>query len=179
MKKRILFASCALLGGAAQAQLTIDDQLTPQQLVQDVLLGAGVTVSNISFNGVLNPVGVQPGSASFTATNSNLGLSAGVLLTSGVTQGVAGPASFFARGTTSTGRDPDLVTLANPNTHDRAVLEFDCVPQGDSVKFRYVFGSEEYPEYVCTNFNDAFGFFLSGPGINGTFTNGAVNIARV
>ncbi|MFM8665245.1 MAG: hypothetical protein ACKOE3_03595, partial [Betaproteobacteria bacterium] len=35
-------------------------------LVEDVLLGGGVTVSNITFNGVPSPVGAQPGSASFT-----------------------------------------------------------------------------------------------------------------
>lgn len=179
--KRILSIGLVLLGsGAGQAQITVDNTLTPQQLVQDVLLGTGVVVSNISFNGVLNPVGVQPGSASFVETGpTNLGLPAGVLLTSGVTTGVAGPASFFASGTNTSGSDPDLVTLANQNINDRAVLEFDFVPEGDTVKFRYVFGSEEYPEYVCTNFNDAFGFFLSGPGIAGPFQNGAINIARV
>ncbi|MFN6115212.1 MAG: choice-of-anchor L domain-containing protein, partial [Flavobacteriales bacterium] len=57
-----------------------------------------------------------------------------------------------------------------------AVLEFDFVTTGDSIKFRYVFGSEEYPEFVCS-FNDAFGFFLSGPGITGPYTNSAINIA--
>lgn len=180
MKTRIIVTGAAgILLGAAQAQLAIDQSLTPTQLVQNVLLGSGVTVSNVSFNGVLNPATAQPGSGSFTATGSNLGLSAGVLLTSGEVQQVAGAASYFASGFNSTGSDPDLAILANQTINDRAVLEFDFVPVGDTVKFRYVFGSEEYPEYVCTTFNDAFGFFLSGPGIAGPFQNGAINIARV
>jgi hypothetical protein len=53
-------------------------------------------------------------------------------------------------------------------TFNAAVLEFDFVPLSDTVQFRYVFGSEEYPEYVSTPFNDVFGFFISGPGISGT-----------
>lgn len=164
---------------AAQGQLVINQGLTPTQLVQDVLLGSGVTVSNVSFNGVLSPATAQPGSGSFTASGTNLGLSGGVLLTSGEVQQVAGPASYFASGQNSTGSDPDLALLANQIINDRAVLEFDFVPVGDTVKFRYVFGSEEYPEYACTNFNDAFGFFLSGPGISGPFQNGAINIALI
>jgi len=180
MQKRIIILAAAGLAlSAGKAQLVIDQNLPPIQLVQDVLLGSGVTVSNVTFNGVLNPAGAQPGSGSFTATGSNLGLTAGVLLTSGEVQPVAGPASYFASGFNSTGSDPDLATLANQTINDRAVLEFDFVPVGDTVKFRYVFGSEEYPEYACTNFNDAFGFFLSGPGITGPFQNNAINIARI
>jgi hypothetical protein len=41
------------------------------------------------------------------------------------------------------------------------------VPQGDTLLFNFAFGSEEYPTYVGTQYNDAFGIFLSGPGISG------------
>jgi gliding motility-associated-like protein len=58
-------------------------------------------------------------------------------------------------------------------------LEFDFIPSGDTISFRYIFGSEEYPEFVNAGYNDAFGFFLSGPGISGPYSNGSVNIALV
>ena len=41
-----------------------------------------------------------------------------------------------------------------------AYLEFDVVPTCNTLLIRFVFGSEEYPEYVNSSFNDAFGFFV-------------------
>ena len=37
----------------------------------------------------------------------------------------------------------------------------------DEINFEYVFGSEEYPNFVGTGFNDIFAFLVSGPGIPG------------
>jgi gliding motility-associated-like protein len=179
--KRYSLIGLALLGSSAmQAQLVVNNTLTPMQLVQDVLLGSGVTISNVSYNGVLDPQTPIIGSGSFTETGTNLGLPAGVILSSGMADAAAGPATNFASNPNGTGSDPDLFQLSNNNTiNDRAVLEFDFIPVGDTVRFRFVFGSEEYPEFVCSGFNDAFGFFLSGPGISGAFTNGAENLALV
>src|SRR5205823_743581 len=50
------------------------------------------------------------------------------------------------------------------STYDACILEFDFKPAGDTVKFNYVFGSEEYTSFTCSSFNDVFGFFISGPG---------------
>ncbi|HNY02333.1 MAG TPA: choice-of-anchor L domain-containing protein, partial [Bacteroidales bacterium] len=155
--------------------------LTPEQLIQNYLVGAGVTVSNVTFNGASttitsNQVGTF--SAAGTAT-TQLGLSGGILMTSGKASIAIGPNNTGSAGFQVLGPgDPDLTTLSGSTTYDKAVIEFDFVPQFDTVRFRYVFGSEEFFEY-CNQFNDAFGFFLSGPGITGTFTNNAVNIARM
>ena len=65
------------------------------------------------------------------------------------------------------------------NIYSKSVLEFDFVSLNDMISFRYVFASEEYERWACSLFNDAFGFLLSGPGINGPFTNNAVNIALI
>lgn len=178
MKARILLLTSALLGLEASAQLVVNTAQTPAQLVQDVLLGNGVQAFNIRYNGVLSPGTNQVGSGSFTATGTNLGIASGLILSSGEVSNAAGPASDFSGDFNGTGSDPDLVSISGGVINDRAVLEFDFIPTGDSLKFRYVFASEEYPEFVCS-YNDAFGFFLSGPGISGPYSGGAINIALV
>ena len=79
----------------------------------------------------------------------------------------------------------DLAVLADAQGYYNAtILEFDFVTVHTSVTFRYVFGSEEYnngvdSNYQCTEFNDKFGFLISGPGISGGqgFSNDARNMA--
>lgn len=68
--------------------------------------------------------------------------------------------------------DADLnEILGGGLTYDECVLEFDfkCNPDSSvasqQVKFNYVFGSEEYYEYVSSDFNDAFAFLLNGENI--------------
>lgn len=171
-------SGCLLFVGAARAQLAVQNNLTPNELVNTILAGQGVTVSNVTFNGQpANTINDQIGS--FNGTSSNLGLATGVVLATGQVPLVVGPnmnpsltvPPAFPVNTP----DPDLAFI---ETMQRcvAVLEFDFIPTGDSISFRFVFGSEEYPEYVCSQFNDVFGFFLSGPGISGSFTNNAINL---
>lgn len=183
----IALVAC-MLGGQANAQLVVNATLTPEQLIQNVLLGGGVTASNITFNGApATNLSVQ--AASFTGpAGSNLELISGVILSTGwaasdpanFTFGANGDVMDFASNSiTGTYSDADLEDLSGQEIDDAAVLEFDFVPIGDSIKFRYVFGSEEYPSFTCSDYNDAFGFFISGPGISGPFTGGARNIALV
>lgn len=183
MNIRILLSSVGVAAclGAAHGQLVVGNTLTPQQLVQDVLLGSGVTVSNITFNGGPGTT-VNEQAGTFDGTNTNIGIPNGVILATGSVNVALGPnnspSATLGGGNFGAG-DPDLTMLAGVATNDRAVLEFDFVPSGDSISFRFVFASEEYPEYVCGSVNDAFGFFLSGPGIVGPFQNNAVNLAVV
>jgi len=164
----VLFASVNI-----KAQLTTTQTLTPQQLVQNVLLGNGVTASNITYTG--DPLQI----AQFFATAStNLGIPSGIFLSTGHAStananGPQGPNNSGSTGTNWVGAgDPLLDAVSGVFTFDAAVLEFDFIPNGDSLKFRYCFGSEEYPEYVNAGVNDAFAFFLSGPNpAGGNFVN--------
>lgn len=157
----------------ASAQLNVSTVMSPQQLVEDVLLGSGVVATNITYTGDASSRG------SFTTGTTNLGLAAGVVLSTGDVLTIPGSGSSAVGGGLQGGSDPDLVQLSGQTINSAAILEFDFVPTGDSLKFNFVFASEEYPDYVCSQYNDAFGFFLSGPGLNGPFTNNAVNVAVV
>jgi len=158
------------------AQLVCNPNLTPTQAVQDVLLGAGVQAFNITFDGNFDQIGT------FDCNNCGIGLESGVILATGsvgVAQGPNNSGSATIGGGNFGASDPDLDFLSTFFTNDAAILEFDFIPNGDSISFQYTFGSEEYNEYVCGSVNDAFGFFLSGPGINGPYQNNAINLAQV
>lgn len=178
MKKHLLFILTFLVvSSGLMAQITVNTNANAANLAQR-LIGSGVNISNP----VLNCPALASGD--FTVTASNLNLDSGIVLTSGVAattplaQGMNGPASGPSTSNTAPG-DPDLTILAGQTTNDACILEFDFETTGDSVKFNYVFGSSEYPSFTCTNFNDVFGFFVSGPGIAGPYSNGAINIATV
>ncbi len=174
-------ASLAVVCNLSYGQLQVNTGMTPVELVEQVLVGSCVEVSNISYNGVLNPTNYPDGIAGFANGGAtNLGLGEGIILSSGPPGLIANPASTQQSGQNSPNNttDPDLQVITGGNINDAAILEFDFVPNGDSISFRFVFGSEEYPEFVCS-FNDAFGFFLSGPGISGPYTNNAINIALI
>lgn len=143
---------------------------SPTSLVQNVLLGPGVTVSNIMYNGAPSAI------SSFSATGTNLGITSGIVMTTGTTfdngTGPHGPNNSSNSGVDNGYGGSGLLSsiIGGTQTFNAATLEFDFVPYSDTVRFRYVFGSEEYPEYAPPNnssYNDVFGFFISGPGIAG------------
>jgi gliding motility-associated-like protein len=169
--------------GETFGQLTVNNTATPTELVEQILVGQGIAVSNVTFNGVL-AAGVHDQIGSFNGSASALGLGNGVLLATGRVPVVTGPntdmSASLPPAVSNSQADPDLLQISSTSLlRDQAILEFDFIPLGDSVSFRFVFGSEEYPEFVCSQWNDVFAFFLSGPGLSGPFSNGAVNLALV
>ena len=182
-----VFVSLSLM--VFSQSVVVSNTQTPTQLVNNVLLGMGVTASNITING--NPVtanAVQGNVASFTNTNPTFPISSGLLLTTGNSIAAQGPNNSTSLSnnlpaTASVATDPHLNILAAGTVTNGVVLEFDFIPTGDTLNFRYIFGSEEYPEFSPSTFNDAFGLFLWGPGITGPYAlagyaNGA-NIATI
>jgi hypothetical protein len=171
------------------SQIIVEDNLyNPYQLVANSILGSGVTISNVKFNGVLQTATgpVRDQVSSFTGgLSSNISFNKGVILTTGKTT----VAQISATNTQVPGRsivsatpqvgDVDLQTLVTQTVRNAAVLEFDFTPTSTIIEFQYVFASEEYPEFSCDTYNDVFAIIISGPGINGPLTNNGLNVAVI
>jgi len=176
------------------AQIIIDNTApydNPTWLVNNVLLGGGITTSNHSYQGDSVQIGW------FDASNTNLGIDSGIVMATGDIYALDPLVGGGFPLLTNLITDPDLLAVANTvpgmigqtftvsSINDVAVLEFDFIPTSDSLRFRYVFGSQEYFGFENTQYNDVFGFFLSGPGIAGPWTapaihpNGSINLAVV
>ncbi len=171
----ILTLSSLLFGQKIHATdtLHVTSNITPVELVQQVLIGGGIFSSNITYTGA------DISRGKFWGGPGNVGIRDGVLLTSGSVNIALGPNNSGGAGqSVNLPGDPDLTMIANVTTYDACVLEFDFIPQSKVVSFRYVFASEEYHEYI-DQYNDAFGFFISGPGISGPYSNNSKNIALI
>ncbi|MGH2667435.1 choice-of-anchor L domain-containing protein [Flavobacterium sp.] len=184
--KIFLFLFLFFTGSLLQAQLIVGATKTPIQLVEDILVGSGVSPVNIKFNGSFSSAGIIKDQIAEFSTNfnqTNLGLSNGILLTTGKADLALGPNNSSSKSilpAVSYQGDADLALLTTQQIANVAVLEFDFVATGTTLNFQYVFASEEYPEYVNNSaYSDVFGFFISGPGITGVFSGNAKNIAAV
>lgn len=141
------------------------------------LVGNNVTVSNATFSGV----GTQL--AGFTNGQYKVGFANGILLATGNAafagqMATSNPGDAIPVGSTNFDADLNMINgIGNPRSS--AILEFDFMTTNNSISFDYVFASEEYTDYVGSNYNDAFGFFISGPGISGPFSNNSINIATI
>ena len=159
----IVLCTCGR-GYFAKAQIYVQPDQAANALAKK-LAGQGVTISNAT----LNCAGQASGF--FNVVSSNIGLDSGVVLTTGLAAtttsayGVNGLSGYLASNDNSFPGDGALNVLAGQPTVDACDLEFDVIPNGDSIKFKYVFSSEEYKNAVCGPYNDAFAFFISGPGI--------------
>lgn len=150
-----------------------------QHLIENVLVGPGVTTFNWTYVGAPAQVGF------FSNGFTSIGIDSGIVMSSGNIANIPGNVAGIISTPYNGPGDADLFQVATSiipgiqQIRDRAIIEFDFVAPTDTVQFEYVFASEEWPNYIGSTFNDAFGFFVSGPGITGPFSNNAINVAAV
>lgn len=173
-KSIILF--CLPLFAIGQITITPTDNqdFTPQKIIENVFLGEGVEITNINFEGIETSLGV------FENGKSTIGIDRGFVLSTGnvsvIPQNAEETADFNVP--MANAEDDDLEALAGINITDVIKYEITFIPNSDTLRFKYVFASDEYPRAVCSITNDAFGFFINGPNPDGgIYTN--KNIALV
>jgi gliding motility-associated-like protein len=168
MKSIGLVVVAIFLAFFAQAQLTLNGNQTATALAQ-TLAGPGVSVSGAFLKCDSNANAIF---STIPPASTNLGISDGIVLTSGSAYNWTDPFGNSLMGVgnsptvvttqNSDSTDADLALLITQSIRDACVLEFDFIPIGDTVKFDYVFGSCEYQNYTCS-INDVFGFFITDP----------------
>ena len=152
-----------------------NSHMSVQKLLQS-MVGDGVVLKSYS----ITKTSSDEAFGFFEDKKARLGMSKGLVMTTG---GIAGLSSKNMSGSTSNnthanaeGRgtkmdqssgcvDLEKLLEKGKKTYDACVIELDVVPTADSISFNYVFGSEEYDEYVGSEYNDVFAFFISGEGI--------------
>src|SRR5262249_53998153 len=108
-------------------------------LVDKLLQGTGVTISNVSFQGNILAAGT------FTNGTNTVGLSSGIVLDTGFLSNIPG----VYRGNTPLGNGrgvpgTPLFAPVDPLNTDAEILTFNIVSQGPQIPLRFVFASNEF-----------------------------------
>lgn len=146
---------------------------TAEKLMES-LIGEGVVLKSFSISKTTN----HEAFGFFEDKNKRLGMNKGLIMTTG---GIVALASKNSSGSMSNqvhrseerrGQSKSVSAckeieelVSGKKTFDACIIELDIVPTADTLSFNYVFGSEEYDEFVGSNYNDAFAFFITGKGI--------------
>lgn len=173
MKKVILSLMLLALSLFGYAQLSVAPNQTATNLA-NYLLGGGVTITNAQLTCPTNANGIFTNGAT-----TNLGLNSGIVLTTGSAANIAnGNGTNSSVNNGAAGFAAMAPISGTSSNYDGCMLEFDINPKCSPLNIRYKFASEEYPEYVGAGYNDAFGFFITGPNpLGGSYTN--FNLATV
>ena len=151
----VLCLACSTPGWALDISPTNDANALASAIVGSA--GTGITITGVTYTGASTAAG--------TYTAGPLGIGDGALLTSGDAV-VALPPSNSGSSGVSHGLDGDplcdSLTAPYPSRDaSKLVITFDLDAGYDGVSLLFIFGSEEYPEYVGSSYNDVFGVYLN------------------
>jgi hypothetical protein len=174
MKNHLPFSQLAVLlflcfiGRNGQAQFVVTSSTDYTQLI-DKFISSGISVSNIKYTGSEFACGYF-----YNGNSANLGTDSGIVLSTGYVENIDEGCFYNAASDLEYPGNTLLTSFTGGNTYDASVLEFDLVPAYDTITFSFIYGSEDYPEYVGSNaaLQDHPGVFISGanPG-GGNYTN--------
>lgn len=169
-----------IVSNAQNLTVTSAQGQNPQALINNHLAGDGVILTNGSFNNSAGNI-ATPQIGTFNRGGfTTFPFASGIIMTTGNVSVAVGPNTLGSASEPISNfyTDPLLNPLATSSLNACAALDFDFVAFSDTFAFNYSFASEEYPEYVCSSFNDVFAFFLTGIDPV-TFTTTTKNVAII
>jgi GEVED domain len=162
----------ALMPTVASANIAI---VTGTGTILSALTGANVTLSNLVTSQGTPNNSIATFTGGLTGGTPNIGIDTGVALVTGDAATAIGPNNNggLSSGLNIIRNDPQIATLKTSNAYDTASITFDVIPYGNFLSVKFVFASEEYNEYVCSQYDDAVGIFVK------TGAGAYQNIAKV
>lgn len=171
MKRKIII--CMLLAGSLLCRTLAQNNISVTSAAgQDVntfvntaLAGEGVYITNARFSNVAGTIGTDQIGIFQANGFQGFSMDSGIVMTTGNIAVAPGPNNQVGAGMAIEGyySDPQMAPIATASINGCATLDFDFVGLTNNISFLYTFASEEYPEYVCSDFNDVFAFYITGP----------------
>ena len=167
------------------AELQIDTTVSEEEMAETIF-GAGVQIveGSVSYSGDPSSSGVFTGG--LTTSEGFAPSDTGLILSTGQAQSVtnsSGEANQNTNTSTNTAGgidgDADFNAAANQSTFDAAFIEASFIPEGETLTMQFVFGSEEYPEFVNAGFNDTIGVWVNGQQVELSVGQGQTSVDAV
>ncbi|MDC3952637.1 choice-of-anchor L domain-containing protein [Polyangium jinanense] len=179
-------AMSAMVHGSSASALTVGTTGDPAVLASTMQSsGNAITITGAIYSG--------SNQAAATYAEGPLGIANGILLTTGQAHLALPPSDDGSTGASNGLPGDPLCDALIPGFKSfdatKLTITFDLAPGFDGISFQSIFGSEEYPEYVGSMYNDVYAVYLDGEQIvfdaqgnsitiNGPFfSSGAVVVA--
>lgn len=186
----LALAATTFAARASAAPFSVTPTTDAAALAQGIV-GAGVTIVGTPvLVGVSGQAGTftdfttGPYTNPVTGTSGEVTMSQGIILSSGLAADGTGVYSGGASDALGGAGDADLAAIAGFETFDAVSLTFQFVPNASQLFISFVFASTEYPNFVNSQFNDVFGFFVNGtnvalvPGSSAPVTINSINVGN-
>ena len=173
INRSLLLFLCFICSVSYAQQITVDNSVSPQNLIENNLIQGCVEVSNISSpsNGNVSGLGSF---GYFERANSNFPFENGIVLSTGNANSAGNieNSATLNEGNSSWGTDADLETaLGITGTLNATSIEFNFTSISNQIQFNYILASEEYFGNFPCQYSDGFAFLIREAGTNAPYTN--------
>ncbi len=160
--KQAAFILACLLANSFYGQIVVDKKLSKKEIKQFFENGT-IEIKKVRYSGHRRAIGT------FTDYDTIFDMHQGLVLSTGGVKYIGGENRYGSRSAKNrTDGHEGLSKICGVETKDAAIVEIDFIPKSRFISFNYVFGSDEYPEFVRSQFNDAFAFYLHKRGESST-----------
>ncbi|SHH13838.1 Hint domain-containing protein [Marivita hallyeonensis] len=165
-------------------ELPINTAATALDMANEIF-GSGVTVVSATYSG--DPLSSGTYSNGLVVSPGVVPADTGVILSTGFVadftndSGTTNTNISASTGSNSSGinGDADFDALAGRRTFDAAILEAVFVPDGDQITVDFVIASDEYPEFVNSEFLDTVGVWVNGVEATVSIGNGDASVGNI